>query len=103
MTALHHAPVRNFSLHPHRGKRILQEFFDIPCHLSDGEDMERTFIKQGCEHEDLRRCKRMFCCSASLRQKTVARLFLKRPIVHRKAHGMQLLYNGTPCFPSSTV
>src|SRR5215470_14212774 len=103
MTALHYPPVRNFSLHPYRSKCIFQEFFDIPCHLGYGEDMEWTFIKQGCEHEDLRRCRRVFCCSASLHEKTVARLSFKRPIVHRKADGMQLMCNGTQHFPASSV
>jgi hypothetical protein len=41
--------------------------------------VERTFIKQGCEHEDLRKRGRMFCYSASLSKETVARLSFKRP------------------------
>src|SRR5215510_1407032 len=65
--------------------------------------MEWTFIKQGCEHEDLRRCRHVFCCSASLHKKTVARLSFKRPIVHRKADGMQLICNGARRFPSSVI
>src|SRR5712692_2778454 len=96
MTALHYPPIRNFSLHPHRGKRIFQEFFNIPCDLGHGENMQRTFIKQGCEHRGPPLARDACSVVAYPWQGYNGKTFPPQavPIVHKKADAMQLDVQG---------